>query len=110
MKIEPSFWYESNAFFGRIYSIKILNEALKYQLEENNNIENIDCFLDKSMKTEDVEPNFGTRREHTSNYSLRQFLKEHNLLDAFIHSNEAERFVALSSLRLMKTNINILKY
>ena len=83
-----NFWYESNAFFGRIESIEELNTALKYQLDENNSIYSIDEFLDKSMKIDGEGFYFGTRREHTSSYSLRMFLVDNELLDIFINYHE----------------------
>ena len=86
----PELWYESNACWGNIESIEDLNEKLKLQLAENNSIKNIDDFLDKSTQSKYSDSNFGTRREHTKDYTLRNFLKDNDLLDAFICSNQAE--------------------
>lgn len=80
----PKFWYESNACWGNVESLNDLKEKLQLQLAENNSIYTIDDFLDKSTKSQHEGLSFGTRREHTEKYSLRDFLKDNNLLDDFI--------------------------
>lgn len=80
----PKFWYESNACWGNVGSLNDLKEKLQLQLAESNGIDTIDDFLDKSKKSNLNSLSFGTRREHTEKYSLRDFLKDNNLLDDFL--------------------------
>jgi hypothetical protein len=80
----PKFWYESNACWGNVESFDDLKQKLQSQLAENNSIYTIDDFLDKSTKSSGDQLSFGTRREHTEKYSLRDFLKDNNLLDEFL--------------------------
>jgi hypothetical protein len=80
----PEFWYESNACWGNVDSFETLAEMAKLQIEENNGIRDIDDFLDVSVKVKYDSLNFGTRREHSSNYSLRNFLSEKGVLDGFV--------------------------
>lgn len=80
----PQFWYESNQTWGKISSIDDLVEKLNSHLTGDNGIDTIDDFLDKSMASNYDNLNFGTRREHNKDYSLRQFLKDNNLLDGFL--------------------------
>ena len=70
------FWYESNACWGNVKSLEDLNEKIELQLAENNGIDTIDDFLDKSKQADSGSDNFGTRREHTGTKSLRDFLTE----------------------------------
>lgn len=83
----PKFWYESNATWGTVESLGDLAEKARTQIAEPNIIDNLDGFLERSRKAK-VEsaglPNFGTRREHSSEYTLRQFLADNGLLDEFI--------------------------
>lgn len=79
MELQTKFWYESNAFFGWIKTINDLKKALKYQLEENNGINNLDDFLDKSTQNVLGTNDFGTRREHIGGKkTLRVFLEDGN--------------------------------
>lgn len=80
----PKFWYESNACLVNIESLEDLNEKLKLQLAENNSIHTVDDFLDQSTQCHYSKLNFGTRREHTGRYSLRDLLADNNLLDEFL--------------------------
>jgi hypothetical protein len=80
----PTFWYDSNATWGNVNSLNDLREKLQLQLAENNSINTIDDFLDKSVQASDGGLNFGTRREHTGSLSLRVFLAENNLIDDFL--------------------------
>lgn len=74
------FWYESNACWGWVRSISDLKEKIKLQLEENNGIDTVDDFLDESRQiTGNSRLNFGTRREHDSDITLRMFLLENNV-------------------------------
>lgn len=76
----PSFYYESNAYFGRINSIDDLNIVLHYQTTDNGNyIRNKTDFLDKSKQHGDGIMEFGTRPEHNGEKTLRMFLKENNI-------------------------------
>jgi hypothetical protein len=76
----PSFYYESNAYFGRINSIDDLNIALHYQTTDNGNyIRTKADFLDKSKQHGDGIMEFGTRPEHNGKKTLRMFLKERNI-------------------------------
>lgn len=77
------FWYESNAVWGRVRSFEDLVEKLRYQLDENNGIDNIDDFLDKSRRNGDLD-DFGTRVEHNSDFTLRDYLIEMKCLTEFI--------------------------
>lgn len=79
----PKFWYESNACWGNVESLGDLSKMAALQLAESNTIGTIDDFLDKSVRVEGDDWNFGTRREHKSDYSLRQFLALNNLLGDF---------------------------
>lgn len=79
------FWYESNAVWGNVITLDDLKEKLHYQLEENNNIYNVDDFLDRSQEHEnDYGLDFGTRREHDGARTLRMFLIEEGVLDDFL--------------------------
>jgi len=80
----PKFWYESNACWGNVNSLADLKEKLDYQLAEPNGIENVEDFLNKSVKSHHGDLSFGTRREHTETYSLKDYLKDNNLLDEFL--------------------------
>lgn len=70
------FWYESNACWGTVKSLKDLNEKINLQIEENNGIDTVDDFLDNSKQIDSGRDNFGTRGEHTGSKSLRDFLTE----------------------------------
>lgn len=69
------FWYESNACWGTVKSLKDLEALIKLQLEENNGINTIDDFLNNSRQIDSGENNFGTRREYGGK-PLRDFLRE----------------------------------
>ena len=84
MKEPLDFWYESNACWGRIKSIENLIEKLKYQLEENNCIYNVDDFLNKSCQSEYDPNDFGTRIEHSGLKTLRHYLSEKGYLEEFL--------------------------
>lgn len=72
------FWYESNACWGMVESLEELHEKIKLQLEENNGLDSINDFLDKSKQVNSGDNNFGTRSEHTGKKSLREYLTENN--------------------------------
>lgn len=78
MKLKTKFWYESNAWFGWVNTLEDLKEVIKYQVKENNIIDTIDNFLDKSKRNILNTNNFGTRREHHGKMSLRTFLIKQN--------------------------------
>jgi hypothetical protein len=80
----PKFWYDSNACFGNVMSLNDLKEKLQLQLDERNSIHTIDDFLDQSKKSHHEGLSFGTRLEHTENYSLRDLLKDNGVLDDFL--------------------------
>ncbi len=77
------FWYESNSTWGRVRSFDDLVNQLKNQIEDNNGIDTIDDFLNKSRRNGD-SLDFGTRIEHDSNFTLRNYLIEINCLNEFI--------------------------
>ena len=80
----PKFWYESNACWGYVNSFAELAEKVKLQLNGHSSIVTIDDFLDKSRQSEYSELDFGTRREHSQSYTLREFLVHNEILDDFL--------------------------
>lgn len=80
MNLFPVFWYESNPVWGNVESIEDLYRMFELQLAEPNSIESVDDFLDKSKQVDGLALNFGTRREHTSTRTLRDYLIEHDHL------------------------------
>ena len=80
----PSFWYESNACYGWVDSHEDLLFMFKKQMEEHNSIYTLDDFLDKSKRSAYSDMDFGTRREHRLDYTLRQFLSDNKILDEFL--------------------------
>ena len=82
----PKFWYESNACWGYVSNIDDLLEKVNLQMDprNGNSINSIDDFLDKSTQCESKSLNFGTRREHTGDLTLREFLKEHGHLEELL--------------------------
>lgn len=79
------FWYESNAVWGNVVTLDDLKEKLDYQLAEPNGINNVDMFLDMSKEhVNEYGLNFGTRREHDGERTLRMFLIEEGVLDDFL--------------------------
>jgi hypothetical protein len=80
----PKFWYESNACWGNVESFEDLKEKLQLQLAENNGIDTIEDFLTKSKRCYDNELNFGTRREHSTDVTLKDFLIKHKCYEEFI--------------------------
>lgn len=83
----PTFWYESNPCWGNVNSLEDLSDKMRLQLEENNGIDTIDSFLDRSKQCGNTM-NFGTRREHDGPKTLRMLLDEHDLLEDFIELNK----------------------
>lgn len=86
--IFPEFWYDSNAYFGSVKSIKDLQKMIRYQLDPHfGALSTKDEFFDKSMQHYDNETlSFGTRSEHKGKLSLRQFLIQHNIdIDEITH-------------------------
>lgn len=84
----PRLWYESNACWGWVESIDHLVE--KYRLQhESSPAFTVDNFLDRSRTP---EPNrcsedvfeFGTRREHKGEYTLRNYLEDKKILQQFL--------------------------
>ncbi|OPZ97387.1 MAG: hypothetical protein BWY70_01512 [Bacteroidetes bacterium ADurb.Bin408] len=61
-----------------------LVEMAQKQISAQWGIYTIDDFLDKSKRSVDSDTDFGTRREHTADYTLRKLLEENNLLFEFI--------------------------
>lgn len=80
----PKFWYESNACWGYVNSFAELAEKVNLQLAGHSSITTVDEFLDKSVQSVHNELDFGTRREHTQSYTLRQFLIHNDILDGFL--------------------------
>lgn len=80
----PEFWYESNTVWGFVESFNDLKEKLQLQLAENNGIDTIEDFLTKSKKCDGEELNFGTRREHNTDVTLKDFLIKHECYKKFI--------------------------
>lgn len=76
MKLQTPFWYESNSCWGWVTNTDELKEKIKFQLEENNGILNIDDFLDLSRQNINDSLDFGTRGEHYGDKTLREFLEE----------------------------------
>lgn len=73
----PKFWYESNACWGEVDNMEDLKEKLKLQTEPGRGtLKDKDEFLDKSKQNVNDPMDFGTRREHTGEKTLRQFLIE----------------------------------
>lgn len=84
MKKFPSFFYDSNAYFGRINNIADLKKAILYTTDKKHGMfENKDEFLDISVQShhdDDVDfVSFGTRIEHDTEKTLRQYLIENNV-------------------------------
>ncbi len=75
MKLQEKFWYDSNACWGWVESLEDLQEKVKLQIKENNGIDTIDDFLNKSKQHLTGELCFGTQQENTGK-SLREFLTE----------------------------------
>lgn len=77
----PRFWYESNAIWGNVKSIDDLREKMEHQTNKSSCgiFDNKDEFLDKSFQNKDGSMDFGTRREHTGEKTLREFLIENNI-------------------------------
>lgn len=80
----PKFWYESNACWGYVNSFEELAEKVDLQLAGHSSIVTVDDFLDKSHQSEYNELDFGTRREHSQPYTLREFLVHNFILDDFL--------------------------
>lgn len=83
-KLKTRFWYESNACWGYIETLKDLQEKCKLQTGEFGAVKDVNDFLDRSMQTEDGALNFGTRIEHKGKKSLRKYLTEIKVLDDFL--------------------------
>lgn len=77
-----NFWYESNACWGNVYTIDDLVEKARLQADPSTIFKTVDIFLDSSK--ESSENNYGTRREHTGEKTLREYLEEKGALMAFI--------------------------
>lgn len=73
MRLANPFWYESNACWGNVSTLEDLNEKLTLQLESGA-IPNVDEFLDRSRQNICDINDFGTRSEHSSKQTLREFL------------------------------------
>lgn len=84
-----SFYYESNAYFGNIETFEDLEKAIRYQLEEPNSFNSIDDVLNNSRQSVYMDEilsstEFGTRIEHTGDYTLKQYLKDKKVLGRFL--------------------------
>jgi AAA+ superfamily predicted ATPase len=81
MKKFPSFWYDSTAFFGRINNIADLKKVILYTTNKQHGLfENKDDFLDVSVQSRYNEfISFGTRIEHDTEKTLRQYLTENDI-------------------------------
>lgn len=77
----PEFWYESNAVWGRVKSIKDLQEKMNHQMDMAacGIFETKDEFLDRSFQNKDGSLDYGTRSEHTGQKTLREFLIENKV-------------------------------
>jgi len=69
----PEFWFESNLYFGWVRSIDDLNEVFKsYEGQMTK-----DSILDVAVTLKSNElTEFGMRREHKGDITLREFLIE----------------------------------
>ena len=87
MKYKTKFWYESNACWGWVETLKDLQEKCKLQIDfMYGALRDVNEFLDRSMQHYDGSLNFGTRMEHTGVKSLREYLTETGELDKFIEA------------------------
>lgn len=86
----PSFYYNSNACWGRVNSFEDLARMAKFQLAENNGIRTLELFLIESRQVGD-RMEFGTYSEHDGKLTLWDFLSEHVLLNKFIDYYEEHR-------------------
>lgn len=77
-------WYESNSCWGWVENLEQLKQKAKLKIEGSSGTNHINDFLDNSKQHYDGKMNFGTRSEHRGDKTLRQFLKEQNLLPGFM--------------------------
>jgi len=77
----PEFWYESNACWGQITCMEDLQEKCRLQTDKSDCgiFDDKDEFLDRSKQNSSGIMDFGTRREHRGEKTLRQFLLEHDV-------------------------------
>lgn len=76
----PEFWYESNACWGYVRNIEDLKEKLELQTEPKYGaLKDKDEFLDRSTQNKNGSLDFGTRMEHHSKKTLREFLVENGV-------------------------------
>ena len=114
MKFTEKIWYESNACWGWVETIKDLIEKCNHQTSHYGAFENVEQFLDRSKENpiDEYEKekryrreylDFGSRREHGGNRTLRMYLKEINMLDAFLEAyNEPEKFKLNNKLKKLR--------
>jgi hypothetical protein len=80
----PKFWYESNACWGYVNSFEELADKVELQLQGHSSIASVDDFLDSSYQSKHDALDFGTRREHTELFTLREFLTEQGVIEEFL--------------------------
>ena len=85
MKQKINLWYESNACWGFVETLKDLQKKCKRQIDpEYGALKDVDEFLDRSRQHNNGNLNFGTRIEHTGKKSLRKYLAEKTMIEAFL--------------------------
>lgn len=76
----PKFWYESNAVWGYVETFKQLHDKFRC-----SHFTDVEKFLTKSKKCDGEEWNFGTRREHNTDVTLKDFLIKCECYEEFIN-------------------------
>lgn len=116
VKFKKKFWYESNACWGWIETMQDLIEKCHLQIDPKyGGLQDVDQFLDRSEENP-IDPDedrrfkreyldFGTRREHNGDRTLRMYLKEIGMLKAFLEAfNEPEKFSLNIKLNKIKND------
>lgn len=76
----PVFWYESNACWGNVKNMEDLKEKCVLQTDPKYGaLKDKEMFLDRSKQNSDGSLDFGTRREHRGDKTLREFLVENKV-------------------------------
>ncbi|MCB1712423.1 MAG: hypothetical protein KDH96_08085 [Candidatus Riesia sp.] len=79
-------WYDSNLYFGRIGDLKTLLEAAVANTSTEAPFRTIEEFLTRSRKHShpDIKLDYGTRSEHSSDITLKDYLEENGKLEEFL--------------------------
>ena len=78
------FWYECNASWGPVKDLEALKHHFERQQTSAGSCRTFDDFLDRSKTCTDNRPTqFGTRREHRGELTLRKHLTDNGLLEEF---------------------------